>query len=176
MQDVLKEVGLSAGAVYRYFSGKDDLIAAIAGEAVGGVREAFEQAARLSPPPAPDVLIGSVARTLFGGEADAARGLDRRAYAGLIVQVWSETLRSERLAKTLGEAYAGLRAAWAELVGVYRETGALAADVPDDDVARTLIATAQGFIAQLAMFGDAGPEFLERGLRGLMSMDLQKIS
>ncbi|WP_328890259.1 TetR/AcrR family transcriptional regulator [Streptomyces sp. NBC_00316] len=172
MQDVLQEVGLSAGAVYRYFSGKDDLIAAIAGEAVGGVRQAFEEAARVSPPPTPDVLIGRVTRTLFDGD----RELDRRAYAGLIVQVWSETLRSERLAATLSEAYGGLKAAWAELVEVYRETGVLSADVPSDHVARTLIATAQGFIAQLAMFGDATPEMLEDGLRGLMSMDLQPIS
>lgn len=43
-------------------------------------------------------------------------------------------------------------------------------------MARTLIATAQGFIVQPAMFGGATPEVLENGLRGLMSMDLQKIS
>ncbi|MFD0024294.1 TetR/AcrR family transcriptional regulator [Streptomyces sp. NPDC058382] len=175
MQDVLKEVGLSAGAVYRYFSGKEDLIAAIAGEAVGGVRQAFEQATQVSPPPTPDVLIGRVVRTLFG-QADGGRGLDRRAYAGLIVQVWSEALRSELLAATLGEAYEGLRVAWSELVAVYRASGLLGADVPDERVARTLIATAQGFIVQLAVFGDPGAEMLEDGLRGLMSMDLQKAS
>lgn len=176
MQDVLKEVGLSAGAVYRYFTGKEDLIAAIAGEAVGGVREAFERAAGVRPPPAPDALIGGVVRTLFGDGVDAGRGLDRRAYAGLIMQVWAETLRGERLAATLAEAYAGLRAVWAELVGVYREAGVLRADVPDDHVARTLIAVAQGYIVQLALFGDAGPEVLEDGLRGLMSMDLPRVS
>lgn len=170
---MLKEVGLSAGAVYRYFSGKEDLIAAIADEAVGGVRRAFEEAARVSPPPAPDVLIGRVARSLF---ESAGRGMGRQAYAGLIVQVWSETLRSERLAATLAEAFGGLRAAWTELVDVYRDIGLLGSDVSADHVARTLIATAQGFIAQLAMFGDAEPEVLENGLRGLMSMDLQKIS
>lgn len=176
MQDVLKEVGLSAGAVYRYFSGKEDLIAAIAGEAVGGVRQAFERAAQVSPPPTPDVLIGRVVRTLFAEGVDGGRGLDRRAYAGLIVQVWSEALRSERLAATLTEAYEGLRASWSELVRLYREQGVLTADVPDERVARTLIATAQGFIVQMAMFGDPGPEILEDGLRGLMSMDVQKIS
>ncbi|MBW8820389.1 MAG: helix-turn-helix transcriptional regulator, partial [Streptomyces sp.] len=32
MQDVLKEADLSAGAVYRYFSGKEELIGAIVGE------------------------------------------------------------------------------------------------------------------------------------------------
>ncbi|HEY9329312.1 MAG TPA: helix-turn-helix domain-containing protein [Streptomyces sp.] len=176
MQDVFKEVGLSAGAVYRYFGGKEDLIAAIAGEAVGGVREAFERAARVSPPPTPDVLIGRVVRTLFGDDAARRGGLDPRAYAGLIVQVWAETLRSERLAATLGEAYEGLRVSWAALVGEYRASGMLAAGVPDEHIARTLIATAQGLIVQLAMFGDAGPEVLENGLRGLMSMDLQRAS
>ncbi|MFD8687640.1 TetR/AcrR family transcriptional regulator [Streptomyces sp. NPDC059651] len=176
MQDVLKEVGLSAGAVYRYFSGKEDLIAAIAGEAVGGVRQAFERAARVSPPPTPDVLIGRVVRTLCGDASEGRGGLDPRAYAGLIVQVWSEALRSERLAATLAEAYAGLRVSWAELVGVYRMSGMLAAEVPDEHIARTLIATAQGFITQLALFGDVGPEVLEGGLRGLMSMDLQRAS
>jgi TetR/AcrR family transcriptional regulator, transcriptional repressor of aconitase len=34
MQDVLAEANLSAGAVYRYFRGKDEIIAAIAGEAL----------------------------------------------------------------------------------------------------------------------------------------------
>lgn len=48
--------------------------------------------------------------------------------------------------------------------------------MPSDHVARTLIATAHGFIAQPAMFGDAAPEVLEDGLRGLMSMDLEKSS
>ncbi|MFD7868597.1 TetR/AcrR family transcriptional regulator [Streptomyces sp. NPDC057682] len=173
MQDVLKEVGLSAGAVYRYFTGKEDLIAAIAGQALSGVRDAFERAADASPPPTPDVLIGRVVRTLFGEGAEEERaGLDHRAFAGLIVQVWSEVLRSERLAATLREGFDGLRASWADLVALYRANGMLGADVPDEHIARTLIATAQGFITQLAMFGDTAPEVLENGLRGLMSMDL----
>lgn len=48
MQDVLKEADLSAGAVYRYFSGKEELIAAIVSEVLGEVRAAFDEAARQS--------------------------------------------------------------------------------------------------------------------------------
>ncbi|MEU8678230.1 TetR/AcrR family transcriptional regulator [Streptomyces sp. NPDC048560] len=173
MQDVLKEVGLSAGAVYRYFTGKDDLIAAIAGEAIGGVRAAFEEAARTTPPPAPDRLIGRVTGALFSG---GPFGLAPQAFAGLVVQVWSEALRNERLDSTLGEAYGALRAAWVQLVDAYRANGMFPADLPADSVARTLIATAQGFIVQLALFGDIKPEVLEEGLRGLMSMDVQRAS
>ncbi|MEU9358981.1 TetR/AcrR family transcriptional regulator [Streptomyces sp. NPDC048301] len=173
MQDVLKEVGLSAGAVYRYFTGKEELIAAIAAEAFGRISGAFEQAADLTPPPAPDVLLGRVLRGALDG---GMYGLERRACAMLVVQVWAETMRNEHLATALGEGYAAMRAAWVRLVEAYREAGAMTSDVPADDVARTMIAAAQGFLAQEALFGGVGPEVLENGLRGLMSMDPQKIS
>jgi TetR/AcrR family transcriptional regulator, transcriptional repressor of aconitase len=173
MQDVLKEVGLSAGAVSRYFTGKDDLIAAIAGDAFQSIRQAFEQAAETTPPPTPDVLLGRVLRALFAGQV---YGMERRAFAALIVQVWAETMRNDRLATTLDEGYAGMRSAWGKLVDAYRAAGIMHSDVPADDVARTMIATAQGFVAQEALFGGVEPEVLENGLRGLMSMVPQEIS
>ncbi|MFE5633265.1 TetR/AcrR family transcriptional regulator [Streptomyces sp. NPDC056543] len=173
MQDVLTEVGLSAGAVYRYFSGKDELIAAIATEAFAGIRGAFEEASRATPPPTPDVLLGAVLRLFL---EERIKGADRQAFARLILQVWSETLRNERLFRTLSEGYDGMREAWGKLVDAYRASGILASDVPADRVARTLIATAQGFIAQQALFGDVEVEVLEDGLRGLMSMDVQSPS
>ncbi|MEU0128449.1 MULTISPECIES: TetR/AcrR family transcriptional regulator [unclassified Streptomyces] len=173
MQDVLKEVGLSAGAVYRYFAGKEDLIAAIADEAFLSIRQAFDEAAELAPPPTPDVLLGRVLRGVFAGQV---YGMERRTCAALIVQVWAETLRDERLAGTLRDGYAGMRTAWAKLVEAYRAAGLMNADVPADDVARTMIATAQGFLAQEALFGGSEPEVLENGLRGLMSMGPQKSS
>lgn len=168
MQDVLKEVGLSAGAVYRYFAGKDELIAAIADEAFEYIRRAFSEAAGISPPPTPDVLLGRVVRGVFTGQV---YGLERRACAALIVQVWAESMRNEPLARTLGDGYTGMRAGWTELVKAYRAAGVLRADVAADDVARTMIATAQGFIAQEALFGGVEPEALENGLRGLMSIE-----
>jgi AcrR family transcriptional regulator len=173
MQDVLGEVGLSAGAVYRYFRGKEELIAAIASEAFAGIRGAFEDAARTTPPPTPDVLLGSVLRLFL---EERIVGGDRQAFARLILQVWSETLRNEQLYATLSEGYRAMREVWSTLVDAYRANGLMAADVPADRVARTLIATAQGFIAQQALFGDVEVEVLEDGLRGLMSMETQSPS
>ncbi|MEU4082406.1 TetR/AcrR family transcriptional regulator [Streptomyces venezuelae] len=172
MQDVLGEAGLSAGAVYRYFRGKDEIIAAIATEAFAGIRGAFEEASRTTPPPTPDVLIAAVLRLFLEEQIE---GADRQAFARLIIQVWTETLRNERLAQTLAEGYNGMRVVWAELVTAYRESGILAADVPADHVARTLIAVVQGFIAQQALFGDVAVDVLEDGLRGLMSMSVDPV-
>ncbi|MFF8845377.1 TetR/AcrR family transcriptional regulator [Streptomyces sp. NPDC015127] len=173
MQDILRESGLSAGAVYRYFRSKEELIEAIADEAFTGIRAAFTEAARTTPPPTPDVLLGRVLRKLL---VDEVPGGDARSFARLVVQVWTETLRNEMLAATLAQGYDGMRLAWAELVHAYRAAGQMESDVDADHIARTLIATAQGFIAQQALFGDVRPDILEDGLRALMSMQDPKIS
>lgn len=98
-----------------------------------------------------DALLGRVLRGML---AEQVPGGDKQAFARLIDQVWTETLRSEELAATLAEGDAGRRSAWAELVEAYRAGGLTDAGVPADHVARTLIATAQGFVAQQALFGD----------------------
>ena len=50
MQDIFREAGLSPGAVYSYFTGKDELIAAIIGEMMGFIGET----AALFSEPLPD--------------------------------------------------------------------------------------------------------------------------
>ncbi|GAA3292324.1 hypothetical protein GCM10020295_11360 [Streptomyces cinereospinus] len=121
MQDVLREVDLSAGAVYRYFSGKEELIAAIVGEVLQTVREMYEAAAAESPPPMPDELIPWVLgrmRTVRPGAVDGEWMFPR-----LMLQVWTETLRSPHLAGLLRPAYEDVRASWVLVVERYKEAG-----------------------------------------------------
>ncbi|MFD3523982.1 TetR/AcrR family transcriptional regulator [Streptomyces sp. NPDC058653] len=173
MQDVLREVDLSAGAVYRYFAGKEELIGAIVTEVLDNIRGAFEDAARRSPPEPPDVLLGTVmARVLSGefvGGVDGGGQIPR-----LIVQVWTETLRNEELAVLMRTGYETVRTAWVAVVEAYQAQGLMRDDIPAEHVARTMIATAQGFAAQQALFGEVPVEVLRNGLRGLMSMGVQR--
>ncbi|WP_411148121.1 TetR/AcrR family transcriptional regulator [Streptomyces sp. A30] len=169
MQDVLKEVDLSAGAVYRYFSGKEELIAAIVGEVLGSVRDAFEGAAKQSPPPPPDVLVGAVlGRTLATRASLTVDG--EPAFPRLIVQVWAETLRNPELAATLRDGYSAVGEGWMRVVEAYQDAGMMRADLPAEHVVRTMIATVQGFVAQQPLLGPAPVEVLQNGLRALMSM------
>ncbi|MFH0517737.1 TetR/AcrR family transcriptional regulator [Streptomyces sp. M41] len=169
MQDVLKEVDLSAGAVYRYFSGKDELIAAIVKEVLGEIRASFEDAARQSPPPPPDLLVGAVlGRTLRVYSALDDDG--GSVFPPLVIQVWAETVRNKELASVLEDVYTTLRESWVRAVEAYQDAGMMPADIPADHVARTMIATVQGFIAQQALFGPAPLEVLQDGLRALTSM------
>lgn len=169
MQDVLKEVGLSAGAVYRYFRGKEELIGAIVGEVLEHIQETFEAAAEETPPPPPDVLVGHALGQVLGRKPGAQEG-EASYFPRLIVQVWAETLRNEELAALIKQGYDKVRVAWVKIVEGYQEAGMMRADIPADHVARVMVATAQGFAAQLALFDEVPVEALEDGLRGLMSM------
>ncbi|MDG4864361.1 helix-turn-helix domain containing protein [Streptomyces sp. T-3] len=175
MQDVLREVDLSAGAVYRYFSGKEALIRAIVEEVLDLIKGAFEAAAEESPPPPPDVLVGQVMSQVLGRgarlECEGEAGFPR-----LIIQVWTETLRNEELSAVIREGFDQVRAAWVTIVRGYQEAGLMRDDVDPDSVARTMIAVAQGFAAQQALFGEAPVELLQEGLRGLISMKEPKAS
>ena len=169
MQDVLKAVDLSAGAVYRYFSGKEELIAAIVGEVLGQVHDGFEEAARSSPPPPPDILVASVlSRVLATKEFLTVGG--RPAFPRLVVQVWTETLRTDELAAVLREGCGAVQKIWARIVEAYQNAGTMRSDVTPDHVARTMMAAAMGFLAQQALFGPAPVDVLQDGLRALMSV------
>ncbi|MFE1025004.1 TetR/AcrR family transcriptional regulator [Streptomyces sp. NPDC058818] len=169
MQDVLKEVDLSAGAVYRYFSGKEELIEAIVAEVLGAIRDVYERAAQEDPPAMPDELI---ARTLahMARERPALTEDGRWLFPRLMIQAWTETLRNETLSALLDEGFAKVLASWAKVVVRYQEAGMMRDDVDPDAVARTLMATVQGFGAQYALFGSFSPEALQAGVRGLLSM------
>ncbi|WP_156723658.1 TetR/AcrR family transcriptional regulator [Streptomyces apocyni] len=169
MQDVLREADLSAGAVYRYFRSKEELIGAIAEEVLTAIHTTFEAAARQSPPPPPDVLVAQGLREVFS----AATGLTyegKSGFARMMIQAWTETLRNEELAAVLHEGFGRVRAAWVRIVEAYQQAGLMRTDVSPESVARTMIAVAQGFAVQQALFGDAPVELIEEGLRGVMSM------
>ncbi|MDR6979460.1 AcrR family transcriptional regulator [Streptomyces sp. 3330] len=169
MQDVLKEVDLSAGAVYRYFSGKEELIAAIVGEVLDEVSEAFEEEGRHIPPPSPDILVSSVFDRVHASRASLLVD-GRPAFPRLVIQVGTETLRNAEPAALLEEGCTGVREAWGRIVVAYQEAGMMRSDVAPDQVARTMIAVVLGFLAQQTLFGPAPVEVLRDGLRALMSV------
>ncbi|MDQ1040322.1 hypothetical protein QFZ75_006738 [Streptomyces sp. V3I8] len=140
---------------------------------LGEIRTAFEDAVRHTPPPMPDVLLGLVMTGVPGLGGVPGRGLTwdgDASFPRLTVQVWTETLRDGDLAAVLREGFGRVREVWVKIVEGYQEAGLMRADVPAEHVARTLIAAAQGFGAQQALFGAAPVEVLQDGLRALMGM------
>jgi AcrR family transcriptional regulator len=93
MQDVVRESGVSAGLIYRYFTGKDDMIAAIVEE---------RQAKRTAKLAATDLLTGylDLLREIAGPEAAQDRNLS--------MQTWAETVRDPRIRELARQGVATL--------------------------------------------------------------------
>lgn len=162
MQDLLAEAELSAGAVYRYFKGKDDIIAAIAAEALAEVATSFDMHDADEPPQLDNIidLVLQVEKPPLAGSPDSAR---------LLVQIWSEALRSPELAAQLTDVMAASRGILGGLVAQHQKRGLLPDDVPAEQVAAVLIAFVDGFMVQRAVHGHADAVAFRNGLRALMS-------
>ncbi|MCX4670945.1 TetR/AcrR family transcriptional regulator [Streptomyces sp. NBC_01381] len=157
MQDILREADLSAGAVYRYFQGKDDIIMAIATDALGELTSAFDAA-----------LGGETARPL--DEAlDEMLGVIRRLsdtqdIARLILTVWGEGVRTPELAAFFNTTFHGVRQLVSRAVVQHQERGLLPSDVSADGVARVLIGALHGYVIQMALLDDPDPEAFRSSL------------
>ena len=157
MQDIVRESGISAGLLYRYFTDKDDIIAAIVTEWHADRAAAIETAQRVPRPDTLDVnpvLAGYLELLRSVGHPEGKRDL----HLGL--QVWAETIRSPRLRELARQGVDGPRVALADAL---RSAALPRADLPadadaafddadldSDALARTLIAIYQGLMLQTA--------------------------
>jgi AcrR family transcriptional regulator len=165
MQDVLAEAELSAGAVYRYFRSKDEIIAAIAGEAVSEVAGALDSAFDLDDPPPLDEVLGAAFRAIRRIDAD-------QGFARLAVQVWGEAVRSPALNEILRGEVRRVRDSLTRLVQAYQARGLMAADTPPEQVAQVLIGLLPGFVFQHVLIGNVDPAAFRAGLRTLLTTRL----
>lgn len=160
MQDVFRESGLSAGAVYRYFGGKRELIAAIADVNLGLVGEVFEEldATRL---PSTGELLARFARRFEerNQENDIAK---------LVGQVWSEAIRSPEIAELFLAKLHTVLDPLTRAVRLYQDAGRLPAQVDPEVIASTIAAFIQGFMLQLAVRDDVDVADFETGIRALV--------
>jgi TetR/AcrR family transcriptional regulator, transcriptional repressor of aconitase len=158
MQDLFTEAGLSAGAVYSYFAGKDDVIVAIAEQNMRSVTETINEIAAQRP--------GRPAGEVLADVMDILRAKDAQEGLGkLTVIVWSEALRNPLLAARFAELVTQLQAILAEVIQKSRRN--LPGDVPDDVLATTLLALVPGYLLQLALLGPAAVDGVPDAVRAL---------
>ena len=143
MQDIVAETGLSAGAIYRYFRSKEDIVAAIAAEHHAAEAAAFAEVST-------DDDVGAALRHLvqvsLGRLADPAEQRWRR----VTVQVWGEALRNDRV---MDIVRGGLDEPVRILAGLFRRgqrDGTLPAALDPDGAARVCAAIFQGLVLQQA--------------------------
>ena len=136
MQDIVAESGLSPGALYRYFSAKDELIAAIA------TRHHAAELALLRDASARDDVreaLGDLVHAFLNRLSDPREQEWRR----VTVQLWGEALRSPRIMRVVRE---GLDEPLAALAKLLRRIPGVDADA----TARLCASLFQGLVLQQA--------------------------
>ncbi|MGH3914331.1 MAG: TetR/AcrR family transcriptional regulator [Pseudonocardiaceae bacterium] len=162
MQDLFEESGLSAGAVYGHFAGKDDLVSAIIEEVLSEVAAALDILTDTEPFPPPHQVIGQVLEVL-----------DRPSHSGelarLAVQVWAEAGRDPELGARLSRYYRQMGDRFTALVQRYQRDGALTREVSAQHIAQVLTALGPAFLSQRALLDDVSADTFAHGLRGLLT-------
>lgn len=160
MQDLLAEVGLSSGAVYRYFPGKQDMILAIAEENLAEVTDEVRRMAAAKPA----VGIGELLARIF--QVIKAKH-EEDGFAAIALLVWAESLRDLTLAERIKGTLADVTAELADMVRECQGSGGLPAETPADQLTQVIVASVPGYILQLATLGPAAVEGLPGAVRAL---------
>jgi AcrR family transcriptional regulator len=171
MQDIVRESGISAGLVYRYFASKDEVIAAI-------VEQWHEHRTRLltgaapegpdAAPEGPDAAGGGHPLPAYLAMLRAIAAPEAADDIRLGVQVWAEALRSPAIGELTRGGVDRFRKLAAGAIRDAEREGGLPAGVEPDALARVLIAIYQGLTLQTAWDGAVDNDAFVRAVAGLV--------
>ncbi|WP_406022220.1 TetR/AcrR family transcriptional regulator [Nocardioides sp. NBC_00850] len=167
MAAVVKESGLSAGSVYTYFRGKNDIIRAIA---ESGLTTIVEAITRFTPDPSSDEDTLPPSRAI---EAATQHFLDVSEELGvdlprIALQTWAEAARDPEIREVMAPEARRIRAAWRSYAEGAIEAGRFRKDADPERIAMVLTGLLPGFILQRLMLGDVTPKIYAAGLTDLL--------
>ncbi len=160
MADVIAASGLSAGAVYRYFRSKDELIAAIVERVVGEAAGRFEVLLRDDAAPDPAVAVATAVRMVADVAGRGPVDLTRVA-----VQAWGEALRNPEVHAVVDRAYRMIRGYFVEVARRGQAAGRFPADADPLHLGATMFSSVVGFLMQRLLLGDVDPDAYGEALR-----------
>lgn len=159
MQDLIKEAGLSVGAVYRYFKSKNEIINAIAASTTGGLQQHIDAVADRRLP-----LVDSLDLVLDGIEFQ----LGPDGNLPIALQVWGEATLDPTIHDIVRGRYEGLRASLRRLVVHAIESGELAAGTDVDGTTAVLQGMLPGYGLQRLLTGKPDKQTYVAGIRCLL--------
>jgi AcrR family transcriptional regulator len=162
MADIIAASGLSAGAIYLQFAGKQQIALEVARRVLSRRLGEFGEFA--GPPPADPI---ETLQRLLGGM------IEEMPNSRVLLQLWGEATYDPELAGLVDEVFAHLRTAWEH----YLTTWARDRGLPDPAAwARgaipAILGLAQGFLAQRALIADFDGDAYFRSVRAIAGPDL----
>lgn len=161
MQDIQRESGLSAGAIYLYFKSKNAIVVAIATEVLATVMHAFDQPSEAD---LPDGLSGLMDRLID----TANRANESRQVFSLAVQIWAETQRDPVLHESVLELFGTVQARLMAVLVGFQERGAIDVTVDVEALAKAIIGLVAGYIVMTSLRIAVDRAQYQAGIHALM--------
>ncbi|MCG7633433.1 TetR/AcrR family transcriptional regulator [Gordonia McavH-238-E] len=152
MSDVIRESGLSAGAVYSYYSSKEELIAAVARSMFvayeAGISSFDEPGVH---PASPEAAVRTLAERILLEIAPLTDGFR------MVLTVWGEAANNPALRETVGDIVRGLRGVFERVLTEWQGAGH---ELPAEPVvlAQVMVSVMQGVVVQQGLVGDLDVE------------------
>jgi TetR/AcrR family transcriptional regulator, transcriptional repressor of aconitase len=155
MEMIIARSGLSTGAVYGYFKGKDQIINAMVIDGTAAIARDLEPIlANPDPPPLPE-FVGQLLRATVGFGRHKKGDIDRLLVA---LHGWSHSQSDPTLKAATRSSYAILRDLFADAARRWQAAGTLSAAADPEGLAELLTSITLGFVAQRALAGSADVE------------------
>ena len=155
MEMIIARSGLSTGAVYRYFKGKDEIIEAAIVTAARQIGAAVAPILASTDPGPPSQLLEKLLTawiTYSRSGVGAAAGIDRMPTA---LHGWSYAQTDPELKAALLAGLRGFRDLCVPIIKRWQTDGVVAANADPDALAQLILSIWLGFVAQRSLTGDA---------------------
>ncbi|WP_395106958.1 TetR/AcrR family transcriptional regulator [Actinomadura sp. SCN-SB] len=160
MQDIFAESGLSAGAVYRYFKSKNELIEAITGQVISDLHVYLEELVTHEPLLPLDEVVVRMTRRIQARSAEDG-------FVRLAPQAWALAMYEPELRVYVQDNLTRLRGHWITYARRCAENGLLAPGADAECTGKALFGLLPGFLIQCLITEDAEPEEIAAGVRAL---------
>lgn len=141
MQDIVRQSGLSPGAIYNYFKSKEEIVEAVASRRQVKEKRLITDAIETGPA---DQALERL-RNAFLDELDNSKERLRRRVS---VQLWAEAQRDPNIRRLVRRSFEEPRKLISEVLAAARTRGEIAEEVDTDALACFLIAAFHGLVLQ----------------------------
>jgi TetR/AcrR family transcriptional regulator, transcriptional repressor of aconitase len=164
MEEIIREADLSAGAVYLYYKGKDELILAAIETYMSELRGLLLPLLMRETPLPPVSFTREI--TAAVSSHTHQRGLDLNV---IILMCWSEAQTNPKVKKLVSGFQRKYREALVGIVRIWQKEGHLSKKGEADDIGKALLSFFLGSIVQSALLGRIEPATAAQGIAGLLA-------
>jgi AcrR family transcriptional regulator len=168
MDEIIAETGMSSSSVYRYFAGKDDLIASAAEESLTVTKGVLDDLKRRKPLPGPRETLTAITKAL-------QRQIDQPGYdlSKITVNAWAEALRQPQLHERAYRFYRETHKTLIELARLWQSEGLVSADGDPTSIADLFITLMPGMLLTRHLYRPTTAARLAEGMITFANADSQ---